>query len=438
MKGDLMRRIQVVVGAVIFCAVTFSASAQSVCLEGDAVSLNGLKVEATAGGIASALVTNPFVNDDDIKDRSGELCWLTPEQAAGNLSCAAANPRHPNTAVFELLRCNNGQRETLAPGTDVSDIADWGDLIVRYTPATDEPRRDSGFLRFEFSKDDEQPVVKQFFVNGETTASFDPLYRIMTFLGTTSTFSQDDFGKNHPELRLLVESRLVDGYEKCLADKTVETCGKRGAHHFSIPDYYNLRVYGDAGLTSTTATPSGGDPTFESKRAFDGTAGIGIGGSYNRATRPGNRYTNRFSYSIVAKAGQITIPTDEADNSGDHFHNNVVAVRFENENGYFEGAYFETGIGRSDQFSYHRHNRWKSDAYLPFFRPGTARLATRVQVDIPAPWSDLGDENSVVENGEIVDPERGRKLLRAGDVKISFLVSIDIKRVFGFVGALAE
>ena len=432
-----MRRMGIVLGVAVLCALTLSASASD-CLEGDPVSLNGVKLEANAGGVALTLVTNPFVGDNEIKDRTGALCWLTPEQAAGNLSCAAAKPRHSNTQVFELLRCIDKQKETLAPGTDVSEIADWGELLVRYIPATDEPHRDSAFLRFEFSKDNEEDVVRQYVVNGEATASFDPLYRLMTFLGTTSTFSQDDFGKNHPELRLLVESRLVDGYEKCLARKTVEKCGERGAHHFSVPDYYNLRIYGDAGLTSTTATPTGGNPTFESKRAFDGTAGVGIGGSYNRATRPGNRYTNRFSYSIVAKAGQITIPTEVEGKSGDHFHSNVVAMRLENENGYFEGAYFETGIGRSDQFNYHRHNRWKSDGYLPFFRPGTVRLATRVQVDIPAPWADLGDENNVVVDGTIVDPKEGRRLLRAGDVKITFLLSIDIKRVFGFAGAILE
>jgi len=426
-----MRRMGVILVLAVVCAFTFPASAASGCLEGNPVSLNGVKLEANAGGVALALVTNPFTD----ADRPATLCWLTPEQAAGSLSCAAARPRHPNTQVFELVRCDNKQKETLAPGANVSEIATWNELIVQYIPATDEPQRDSAFLRFE---DNAGAVVSQFVVNGEATASFDPLYRLMTFLGTTSTFSQDDFGKNHPELRLLVESRLVDGYEKCLSKKTVEKCGERGAHHFSIPDYYNLRLYGDAGLTSTTATAAGADPTFESKRAFDGTAGVGIGGSYNRATRPGNRYTNRFSYSLVAKAGQITIPSEDDDDSGDHFHNNVVALRFENENGYFEGAYFESGIGRSDQFAYHRHNRWKSDGYLPFFRPGTVRLATRVQVDIPAPWADLGDEDNVVVDGTIVDPTQGRRLLRAGDVKITFLLSIDIKRVFGFAGAILE
>ncbi|HEV7241990.1 MAG TPA: hypothetical protein VGQ36_22355 [Thermoanaerobaculia bacterium] len=432
-----MSRAWIVVGVVVLCVFAFSTSAAT-CLGGTAVSLNGVKLEATAGGMASAVVANPFAGDNDLTGRTGKLCWLTAEQAAGNTSCAAATPRHPSVDVFELERCNGTARVLVGQGTDVSQIASWGELIVRYAPATDEPAADAAVLRLEFSKTGSPDVVRQFFVKGNATAGFDPLYRLMTFLGTTSTFSQDDFGKNHPELRLLVESRLVDGYEKCLSKNTVEECGKRGARRFSFPDYYNLRIYGDAGLTSTTATPTGGSPTFESKRAFDGSAGVGIGGSYNRATRPGNRYTNRFSYSIVAKAGQITIPTEVAGQSGDHFHNNVVGMRFENENGYFEGAYFETGVGRSDQFNYHRHNRWKSDGYLPFFRPGTVRLATRVQVDIPAPWSDLGDENNVVVDGVIVDAKEGRRLLRAGDVKISFLLSIDIKRVFGFAGAILE
>lgn len=431
-RGD-MRKLWI---CVLLAGFGGSARAAT-CFEGTAVPANGVKLEASAGGSVSRPIVNPFASDATVDGRTATVCWLTPEQTAGGTTCAAAQPRHPATAMFELEYCNGTARAPLYHGNTVP-TPKANEYIITYTPITEEPHRDTAFLRFEFAKTENDVVMKQFVVNGETTPSFDPLYRLMTYLGTTASFSENDFGKNHPELRLLVESRLVDGYEKCLSEKTVDECGKRGQKRLPFPDYKNIRLYGDVGLTSTTVMTSGSEPTFESKRAFDGAAGIGVGGSYNRATRPGNKYTNRFSYSLVARAGQITVPGEDANVSGDHFHNHNVALRFENENGYFEGAYFETGMGRSDQFRQHPHKRWKSDGYLPFFRPGTVRMAVRVNVDIPAPWDDLGDVTKVRdEAGNVItDPKRARSLLRAGDVKISFLLSIDIKKVFGFAGAV--
>lgn len=423
---------------------TIRGHSHTACSTGGAVLMNGVTMEAGAGSVGRQHVTNPL----DTAAGEGTFCWVTPAQQASNTECASAMPRAEATRVFELERCDDGQFATIAHGARLADIR-GRDLFVTYRPPEGDPRTDAAFLRFE-SKDSQSKVsvLETAAVEGKSTPTFDPLYRIGTYLGSTSSFSQDDFGKAFPELRVLVESRIVDGYEKCLSERSAEQCAVRGDRRFRFPDYWNLRLYGDAGLTSTVVSQEGEAPNFKARRGFDGSAGIGYGGSYNRATRQGAKYTNRFSYALLFRLGAITVPAK--DNApGDHHFHNFTGLHIENENGYYEGAYFETGVGRSDQFTFHQYKRWKTAAFVPFMRPGTVRLALRLQTDFPAPWASFKAIESLKnqDGTPIYDPnepdptkraaarQQALRLRKSGDIKITFLVTIDIKKAFGFAGA---
>lgn len=260
------------------------------------------------------------------------------------------------------------------------------------------------------------PVSRQAVKVGHQSFS-DRNFWLSIYSGVSYLQSKDDFSKAYPELLLVAERDLLDkGKSKGMF----------------------LRVGEEMGLTSTSAVASQ-------------ASGSGSGGSTTLAesTNPGSRSavlrarlafgwmwdlggqagkdTTRMSIQAFAEGGVQTLPKGEANLLAGTFNQTFLGLRIQNETGYFSGAYFALGTGRSEQFreavmadgkpldpKYVR-SRFKADGFLPMTRPGVVRLALRVQADLSrspfsASWKGL-----------------------PGDIKISLLAPIDLMRLGTFL-----
>jgi hypothetical protein len=427
--------------------------------------LNGLELRTTAGYPDCRYVGNPFQDDYKKDGAQAKFCWLTNAQVAAQVTCDKAYPPDRATRPFSLAVCNGADcldpRERILPPHGLSDIllhSKNSHVAVIYSPEGTEPRDDDVVLRVEWSgpiaKD---KLVHQYPIQGIAGPSATYRHKLSLYLGGSYLYSRDDFGKAFPELRLLVESRPVDRFLSCrrapqldrssrLREKRCPS-GRRGRRCREDRGcdrslfWPNVRVYGDIGLTSANAQETGMDQAsaFKGTRAFDGSVGLGLFGfTFEVPSDPHD--TRVFSLLPIARVGITSLPGAEIGEAESQIEtlpfNDFFGLRLENEDGHFAGAYVELGFGQSNQFPFQRTDRMKTEAFVPFLEPGTIRLAARLQVDRPSPFGGKNSPEHVRDaNGQPVEESEARRLIDQGNVRITLMFNIDVRRLFDFIGA---
>ncbi|HEX7678260.1 MAG TPA: hypothetical protein VF713_09060, partial [Thermoanaerobaculia bacterium] len=261
----------------------------------------------------------------------------------------------------------------------------------------------------------------------------DARYKLWVYTGYTFMRSQNNFSDSYAELLVRVETRWVD---ERIAFKQKQdhpppgyTAPKTPPTAFGI-----VRIYGEAGLTGTTAAATGGAGNQTTiggvSQAFGGNFGLGFG--YTRLVshlQPTD--TSAFSVLFVPRLGMTSHPaaTGADPNSAFTAFDYSANIRIENEPslddkvkaGNFEGAYSEFGVGESEQFSRKKFPRLRYDGLLPI--PGGTdlfRFALRLQINAPRPFTSK-------------KPDPTDNL--ANEIRISALFNIDLlqlgKRIAG-------
>jgi hypothetical protein len=446
---------------------TAAAGDAAACKDHRASALDRLEIRAFAGQQGRMEIPNPF--PDGLKGCQPTLCWLTPEQAANGRKCAEALPPDKSLKVFSIgvnvEKTENGVKKPdfteLQMGRSEPHLIDPkpSTIAVIYKPDGLSSRRDEAVLRIEWNDPTDGDV---YFITGQAEAYQDARYRISLWGGVAYLYSKDNFSKTFPEVRLLVETRVFDRDQReeyCRQVPTPEDCtpnkdSKKGGrekpkyqrYKFTRPwGVDNVRLYGDLGLTGTTALTNAelSSTSFDGARAFDGSFGIGLGRSFHVASKDHEHDTWKFSVMFplvrigIASLPEAEVPTNKNFPAVEPMpYSDSFGARIENENGHFAGAYTEIGIGQSNRFVYQKTSRLKVDAFLPFSEPGTVRLGARLQIDRRLPGASLNDGcYGSVATPCPVDDKVDDKLLRAGEIKITLLFNIDIRTLFDLLGA---
>jgi hypothetical protein len=385
------------------------------------VGLDNLSVSTDAGHPRVVYVKN------SIAAKLSVACWMTPSQAEANTTCANVKDK-PDKSVqdFSFGYCEPiaGEVEEpkpIDPGATDIDLTKAKTIYVRFAPTGSSSKVEEAVLRIETAV----PDHKNFHIAGTATAALDPRYRIDLYTGLALLSSNGGSGKNlsetFPEARMMVESRPLEGYERCREQSNDSgVCNSRGQHQ-AFPAG---RIYGDVGLTSTTAQTSGNSSSSDSSsslkgaKTFDGTIGAGIGSRFNLWHVAGGDQLTQLSVLAVFHYGLRTLSNDTPTSDGSTPKHTMFGFRLENENGHFAGAYVEAGLGQTDEFTSRKCGRLKVDALVPFTNASTARLVARLQVDSTA----------LVRRSVPSDK-------RPGQIKIEFLLAIDVKKLFTMFGA---
>lgn len=221
------------------------------------------------------------------------------------------------------------------------------------------------------------PLVVTFYVGGSNYRN--PGYRLWLYTGVTLAQSTDDFSKGYPVALIRFELNMTPRSSLCF-----------------------LRASGEAGLTSTTVPTSTSTTTSTTTKSFDGMAGLGWGhtwdiGSWIKGLSTSSTFL--ISAQLFGEMGVTTVPADAATKTGGtSFGQTFLGLKIQNENGGYQGAYFAIGVGRSEQYrgasvpdpnstvpyvlsSQEVTQRFKVDAFLPFYASGKYTGAFRLQVD---------------------------------------------------------
>ncbi len=310
-----------------------------------------------------------------------------------------------------------------------SDLASADVIYIKFAPTGSGAKTAQAVLRLETSTG-----PQLFNIVGVASATLDPRYRLTFYAGVSILSSAgtttNNFSDTFPELRLLLEHRLIEGYEECRSKS-----GSTGQCDDSTSDakMFALRTYGDIGLSSTTVRKATGtDLTaadFSGTKAFDGTIGLGVGRRFNLSHEDAAGGLTQITLLGVARYGIRSLPESVSAEAGLTPAHDGFGIRIENENGTFQGAYFEVGLGETQEYNLQRTGRLKFDGFLPFTN-GAAKLAARLQIDTAGivhnnpMWVDAKDS----AGNELTLAQR-RDLLHAGQIKITFLTAIDVAKV---------
>jgi hypothetical protein len=460
-----MLRKSLLVLCVVSSLVALAANAD-VCTQNiptnDTIELTAIAGEATYS------LANPIkgLTATDIK-----AAWFTDQQlmSGGSASTKTETKPFPFTIGF----CRPDPGDTTKPQTvyftgtdDLSALAgaDAQAIVIRFVPT--EPGTISRFLRFTWkvpdtsagaaagaTKADKPKTVKVVATAGIPDYAGDSRYKLWAYTGYTFMRSQNDFQDGYAELLARFETRWVDEriavkHFKPQEYKRIVSSGHRCATwppEGAPPEAYDkcasplfsiARIYGNIGLTGTTlvATDAANSTKIGgTKSAFGGDFGVGIGKTRLVSCLKPATDTCAFSWLPVARLGIISIPGDSnatpAIQSRSAF-NYSVNFRIENEpnfsddgskGGNFEGAYFELGVGESEQFSRKKFPRLRFDGLLPINNGNDLfRFAGRLQIDAPRPF--------VTKKKDPTDN-------LANEIRISILLNMDLlelgKRISG-------
>jgi len=336
---------------------------------------------------------------------------------------------------------NQPHLEPVKPADDLNK-KEISEIYVSYQPAADFTGLEVFGLRFEGTDKKKLGTVPAV---GSSEGYDDARYKLNLYTGANVLFTGEDFSKTFGEAVIRVESRYYDQRRDSI--RQIERRHGRW--------YWVGRGYADAGLSSTTAcgnstqtvstsarvgTLADTSGACDSKaglqgtRSFVGRLGLGIGAVV--PVTADVRDTNAFTFLFLARVGETSVPKLDAQHPGFLAFGDFFGLHIENETGHFAGAFVSTGFGQSDQFVAQRSARWKTEALIPFTEPAkSARLALRFQIDTVMPFAaklnkDVGS----------TDDERAtsHRLIRAGDIRISFLLNVDIRKFFDVLGGPAK
>src|ERR1051325_5820144 len=406
---------------------------------------DGIVLQSITGQPATFRLINPLPADAaTIKENSIKVCWMNEQDLLDGTECG--NSAHPMPLPIVLGICTvegNKAVDNFPPmGLTPENLKKAQASLIRFNP---EQRVDATqYLRVQWQlKDNATPTPKVVKVTTKAgVARFDEDSRDKLWLHTGYSLmrSQNDFQDSFPELRLRAETRLVDEriamkhhepdrYQRMVERQKVcsdtEAMNLRAMTRFRAcrPWFTILRVYAETGLTNVTAQASTdtSQPTVtKSRNAFDGSLGVGWGKTL-LVTKEGPEDTDAFSLQGILRLGLISIPAKEIPDGdgtkttlpGGTRYSWLIGPRIENESGHFQGAYFEIGVGQSDQFQLKKVPRMRADGLLPVNDPGGLfRIAGRVQVDTARPFAKVkknGLENST-----------------QGEIRVSILVNFDL------------
>jgi hypothetical protein len=464
----------------------------------------GDSIEMTAiGGEAKYSLQNPIPNGA----KSINAGWLTEQLLMQPNASAPAQPTPDlKPFPFTLGFCGPDPNDPSKPltkyfvfGSKLDELASAEKIVINFV--SNEAGKFERYLELTWKADDKpetKPTMKRYKVtvnSGVPDYANDSRYKLWAYTGYTYLRSQNDFKDSFAELLLRFETRWSDARialkhnhpdiyaeaartghrcdsfdedkwqkKKCLlcrifgsliGPQPTDSAAKPKKPNF--PDdcpaatFGIMRIYGEAGITGTTATAAGSTPSNTTiggtTEGFAGSTGIGFGRTrLVTAIRPTD--TRAFSYLFVPRLGINSIPaaTDAngkplTDDKGKLISPAFTAFdysasfRIENEPillddtlqaGNFEGAYSEIGVGESQQFTHKRFPRLRFDGLLPV--PGGSdifRFAIRLQVDAPLPFSN----RKTYTVDKITTDNMGN------EIRISALFNIDLlalgKRIAG-------
>jgi hypothetical protein len=415
-----------------------------------------LKLKALADASVTAAMIDTVVT---------AVCWQTADEAANGMACAGSNLVAKATPLpLTVGYCNEAGTPPVANVVfptlqlDLKELTASKAFVIRYAPAVKDET--NTFLRAEWN------VVKKkgaTLNEAQTAALANPIarhrtfrlighagverfdedsrYKLWLYTGYTFQSSKNDFSDSYPEVRFRAETRIVDAlmameqrdrprYLGLL--KTGLNCAPEDSKKCRRRWFDTVRIYGEGGLTSVNVENTNMGTTVASKRArqtFDGNFGIGYGTEIVVPAHDND--TNRFAVLAIARFGVTSIPGAAAEPNatppkaaGDTTigFEDMFGIRVENDNGHFEGAYFETGFGESEQYTGKKSPRWRVDGFLPMNKPGGLfRVAGRIQLDRHSPLSDI---SSIPAD----------KKPSNADVRISVLFNIDLKQLTNRLG----
>ncbi|HVN31606.1 MAG TPA: hypothetical protein VMT45_06430 [Thermoanaerobaculaceae bacterium] len=469
-----------------------SASAATPCGDTTVPGLNSIELKANAGQQATKEVPNA------LKGKPGcvpTVCWLTGDQLASKWSCKEARNPKTEVTVFSVgvlgAPVSQGRQAAPAAGSEALPGASKGSaadkstgttgatalttvgenrpytalktsepdetlinagsesLLITYKPRGGAGQKDQAYLQVEWRTDRASESASQtdtYLVTGAVTPGEDERFRLSMYLGGTYLYSRQNFGQAFPELRLIVQTDYRDDRlrrEYCRQVPQPSDCQKESDQKLlkKTQGFFTFRGEGDLGLTSTSALSSSSQtPTaksFSGSKSFDGHFMLGVGWTYDLATKTPDTDLSRLLVLIYARIGVISLPDVPADLKplmeplpfDDSF-----GLRFQNEAGHYRGGYFELGVGQSNAFVYQKTKRLKADAYLPFNQPNDVRLAARLEIDRPWPFGALNNLAYIPNDSTTTATERRG----AGDIKIGLLLNIDIGKVFDLMGAASK
>jgi hypothetical protein len=327
---------------------------------------------------------------------------------------------------------------------------DWKEVAPAAAPAennaeTEEPPPADGEAHFK--------VMKVTTAAAPHRYDEDSRYRMWLYTGYSWFQSQSDFRDGYPDLRMRFETRLMDErlamrkknperyaaireYGRCLDKATKKVCTPADQNcRCGRPTFDILRLYGEVGLTGVsveTTTAGGTQSADRTRQALDSSVAVGLG-KILEVVPENATDTDAFSFQALLRLGLATIPGSDAstDSAGNpvaatpsaNAFNTFLGMRIENEGGHFEGAYLEIGGGESEQFTLKQVPRLRVDGLLPINDPGGwFRIATRLQVDMPRPYTKQKYE--------------GKNL--KGEIRLSFLFNLDLKELSHRLGVKTQ
>jgi len=366
------------------------------------------------GGVATFSLTNPMLGKNATAIK---VHWQHP-------NATAPMSTNPKPLPFTLGYCgpdpndaSKSSTQYFAQGSDYAELAKAQAIIIRFEP--NDAGKFQSTLQLSW-KEEASDKSKTYPVTGDGGApdyAKDSRYKLWAYTGFTFLRSQNDFNDSFAELLVRIETRWIDERiamkqrEKDLYDRVMKegmrcndertpaaiaaaTWSKRegcAGATFNI-----VRIYGEAGLTGTTATSTVQSAIGGAQESFAGGFGVGIGKTrLVSVVRPED--TSAFSLLFLPRLGLTSIPAETGHpETAFTAYDYSVNVRIENEPsldeknkaGNFEGAYFEFGFGESERFLNKKFPRLRADGYLPI--PGGSdlfRFAMRLQIDAPRPFT---------------------------------------------------
>jgi hypothetical protein len=386
------------------------------CPSGPATDPTTITINATAADPSPMFVLNNPAN----AKANATACLLTEADLKAGRTCSSTDRETFTTPPSLTLGvCTAGATNFSSLGGDAFKNANT--ILLSFTPRA--PGRVHQYLLVQADSFTQTYEVTA--IAGVPDFAHDSRYKVWLYTGYTYLRSKSDFQEGYPELLARFETRMYDGriamkiadparYAQMISGKCTD-CG-------TFPHFKVMRLYGETGLTGAAVTTTTTDPNVQTtnvRQAFAGSFGLGWGWTLPVAVENSGD-TAAFSLLGVARLGVVTIPGVDADPNatpavlatpGKTAFNWVAGGRLENENGgNFEGAYFELGLGESEQFTRKKVLRLRADGLIPLSSGDNKlfRFAARLQLDTARPFHQKQND----------DP--------GGEIRVSILFNMDL------------
>jgi hypothetical protein len=418
-------RYIVLITTLLFLLMPVPSRSDTKCPQANPYPTNGIELTAAAGSPGTFVLQN-----DAAKSVKANLCWITETDLLKGRTCESADLEPITEQLpFVVGLCSGGNNNFASP-LPSGEIVKADAILVRFNNPTAAGNA-THYLRLETKDKDDKDLPAQLYkvtgTAGVPDTAADSRYKVWLYAGYTYLRTKSDFKDGYAEMLMRFETRLID--EQLAMRKRhpvryslIQQNGKDCAIDETCPRarFRVLRLYGEVGLTGTAVvnTDSQAPPqTARARQAFGGSFGLGFGRTFPVATEH-TTDTKAFTILVVTRLGIITIPGLDADpnatppvvaTSGRTGFSWTIGPRIENERGgKFEGAYFEVGMGESEQFTRKKVPRLHADGLIPIGNGELLRFAGRLQIDTARPFS----------KKENADP--------GGEIRISILTNIDL------------